>query len=127
MVTICKSQDREASNDDGHSASGSQGARQLDPAKQVSKRSLQMCTDGWLVWLYGTGWRSNEHQLTCTIYHHTPSLTNAQAQRVYVGNLSWNVDREQLRQHMAEAGEVTFAEVLTEPSGRSKVHYWSVG
>ena len=44
-----------------------------------------------------------------------------QAQRVYVGNLSWNVDREQLRQHMAEAGEVTYAEVLTEPSGRSKV------
>lgn len=51
-------QDREAGNDDGHSASGSQAGRALDPAKQ--------------------------------------------AQRVYVGNLSWNVDREQLRQHMAE-------------------------
>jgi len=43
-----------------------------------------------------------------------------QPHRVYVGNLSWNVDKEQLRQHMSEAGEVVFAEVLTEPSGRSK-------
>lgn len=25
-----------------------------------------------------------------------------QGQRVYVGNLSWNVDREQLKQHMSE-------------------------
>lgn len=43
-----------------------------------------------------------------------------QAQRVYVGNLSWNVDREQLRTHMGEVGEVSYCEVLTEPSGRSK-------
>ena len=55
---------------------------------------------------------------------HPPPHPPPQAQRVYVGNLSWNVDREQLRQHMAEAGEVTFAEVLTEPSGRSKVRVW---
>jgi RNA recognition motif-containing protein len=27
-----------------------------------------------------------------------------QNHRVYVGNLSWNVDRDQLRQHMSEVG-----------------------
>jgi hypothetical protein len=63
------------------------------------------------------------HSLTHKHTHthtHTHTLCHVQAQRVYVGNLSWNVDREQLRTHMADAGEVTYAEVLTEPSGRSK-------
>lgn len=34
-----------------------------------------------------------------------------QGQRVYVGNLSWNVDREQLKQHMSEVRtEVTLSQ-----------------
>lgn len=33
--------------------------------------------------------------------HLDPSRQN---HRVYVGNLSWNVDREQLKQHMSEVG-----------------------
>ena len=55
--------------------------------------------------------------------HHSSPIRpdpSRQGQRVYVGNLSWNVDKEQLRQHMSEVGDVLYAEVLIEPSGRSK-------
>ena len=40
--------------------------------------------------------------------------------RVYVGNLSWDVSWQDLKDHMRDAGEVTFAEVMTQPDGRSK-------
>lgn len=46
-----------------------------------------------------------------------PSGSNA---RVYVGNLSYDVTWQSLKDHMRAAGEVTRADVLTEPSGRSK-------
>lgn len=40
--------------------------------------------------------------------------------RVYVGNLSWDVAWQDLKDHMRQAGEVVHAEVMTEHSGRSK-------
>lgn len=40
--------------------------------------------------------------------------------RVYVGNLSWDVSWQDLKDHMRSAGEVSFAEVMQEPDGRSK-------
>lgn len=41
--------------------------------------------------------------------------------RVYVGNLAWDVSWQDLKDHMRKAGEVVFADVMTEPmSGRSK-------
>jgi RNA recognition motif-containing protein len=50
--------------------------------------------------------------------------TNIQAQtqsrRVYVGNLSWNVSWQELKEHMWAVGNVVHAEIITEPNGRSK-------
>lgn len=40
--------------------------------------------------------------------------------RVYCGNLSWDVSWQDLKDHMRSAGEVSFAEVMQEPDGRSK-------
>jgi RNA recognition motif-containing protein len=44
----------------------------------------------------------------------------SQSHRVYVGNLSWDVAWQDLKDHMREAGEVLHAEVITEANGRSK-------
>lgn len=49
----------------------------------------------------------------------TPSETSKD-RRVYVGNLSWEVAWQDLKDHMVEAGEVVRAEVIKEPNGRSK-------
>eukprot|EP00600_Ochromonadales_sp_CCMP1393_P000970 CAMPEP_0174979898 /NCGR_PEP_ID=MMETSP0004_2-20121128/15055_1 /TAXON_ID=420556 /ORGANISM="Ochromonas sp., Strain CCMP1393" /LENGTH=198 /DNA_ID=CAMNT_0016231513 /DNA_START=1 /DNA_END=598 /DNA_ORIENTATION=+ len=50
--------------------------------------------------------------------------------RVYVGNLSWDVAWQDLKDHMKSVGEVVRADVLMEPNGRSKgcgvVEYASV-
>lgn len=40
--------------------------------------------------------------------------------RVYVGNLSWDVAWQDLKDHMRSAGNVVHAEVMTDASGRSK-------
>ncbi len=40
--------------------------------------------------------------------------------RVYVGNLSWEVAWQDLKDHMRDAGEVVYAEVMTDSEGRSK-------
>jgi len=43
------------------------------------------------------------------------------SKRVYVGNLSWEVSWQELKDHMRSAGgRVVRADVMTEPSGRSK-------
>lgn len=42
------------------------------------------------------------------------------SRRCYVGNLSWDVAWQDLKDHMRQAGEVVYAEVLTEEGGRSK-------
>jgi RNA recognition motif-containing protein len=44
----------------------------------------------------------------------------AKSRRVYVGNLSWEVSWQDLKDHMRQAGEVIHAEVITERTGRSK-------
>jgi RNA recognition motif-containing protein len=44
----------------------------------------------------------------------------AQSRRVYVGNLSWDVAWQDLKDRMRNAGDVVFAQVMTEPDGRSK-------
>eukprot|EP00586_Coscinodiscus_wailesii_P014736 CAMPEP_0172495502 /NCGR_PEP_ID=MMETSP1066-20121228/71422_1 /TAXON_ID=671091 /ORGANISM="Coscinodiscus wailesii, Strain CCMP2513" /LENGTH=215 /DNA_ID=CAMNT_0013267223 /DNA_START=40 /DNA_END=684 /DNA_ORIENTATION=- len=46
---------------------------------------------------------------------------NATSRRVYVGNLAWEVSWQDLKDHFKEEGfEVTRADVLTSPNGRSK-------
>jgi len=40
--------------------------------------------------------------------------------RLYVGNLSWSVSWRELKDHMKSAGEVTRADILQTPDGRSK-------
>lgn len=45
---------------------------------------------------------------------------SAKTRRVYVGNLSWDVAWQDLKDHMRQAGEVIHAEVITEYNGRSK-------
>ncbi|CAB9509256.1 Uncharacterized RNA-binding protein C328.05 [Seminavis robusta] len=44
----------------------------------------------------------------------------SQSRRVYVGNLSWDVRWQDLKDHMRQAGEVLHAEVICENNGRSK-------
>jgi len=44
----------------------------------------------------------------------------AQTRRVYVGNLSWDVAWQDLKDHMRQAGKVLHAEVIMEQNGRSK-------
>jgi RNA recognition motif-containing protein len=57
----------------------------------------------------------------------TSANSDSQSRRVYVGNLSWDVTWQELKEHMQSAGEVVFAEIITEHNGRSKgcgiVHY----
>ena len=52
--------------------------------------------------------------------HRFSSGEEAKNRRVYVGNLSWDVAWQDLKDHMRSAGEVVHAEVITEFSGRSK-------
>lgn len=51
---------------------------------------------------------------------HSVSSGDAQSRRVYVGNIPWDVAWQDLKDHMRQAGEVLFAEVLKNPDGRSK-------
>ena len=46
--------------------------------------------------------------------------SQAQSRRVYVGNLSWDVSWQELKEHMWAVGNVFHAEIITEPNGRSK-------
>jgi len=52
--------------------------------------------------------------------HHEAHIPHGQSRRVYVGNLSWDVAWQDLKDHMRDAGEVLYAQVMTEPDGRSK-------
>jgi RNA recognition motif-containing protein len=45
---------------------------------------------------------------------------DGQSKRVYVGNLSWEVAWQDLKDHMRTAGDVQYAEVMTDHDGRSK-------
>ena len=45
---------------------------------------------------------------------------DSQGKRVYVGNLSWDVAWQDLKDFMRTAGEVQYAEVMTDHDGRSK-------
>ncbi|CAK0790269.1 unnamed protein product [Prorocentrum cordatum] len=47
-------------------------------------------------------------------------MADAQACKVYVGNIDWKITRDELKDHMASAGEVVFAEVFEQDDGRSK-------
>lgn len=48
------------------------------------------------------------------------AVDSTRGRRVYVGNLSWEVAWQDLKDHMRGAGEVLFAEVMTSGDGRSK-------
>ena len=47
-----------------------------------------------------------------------PAFNGPQGCRVYVGNLSWDVAWQDLKDHMRQVGEVTFCDVMTEGGGR---------
>ena len=60
----------------------------------------------------GGGYDSNKRQ--------RPAITNTEA-TVFVGNLSFSTNWQSLKDHMRQAGEVTYADVLMKgPGGRSK-------
>lgn len=46
--------------------------------------------------------------------------SETQSCRVYVGNLSWDVAWQDLKDHMRDAGDVVYAEVMQDGDGRSK-------
>jgi RNA recognition motif-containing protein len=46
-------------------------------------------------------------------------FTGSSKKRVFVGNLSWDISWQELKDHMRQAGEVEFADVLTYSDGRS--------
>lgn len=48
------------------------------------------------------------------------SREHSKGRRVYVGNLSWDVAWQDLKDHMREAGEVVHAEIIRDINGRSK-------
>jgi len=50
----------------------------------------------------------------------TQQRPDKQGCRVYCGNLAWDVAWQDLKDHMRQAGDVTFAEVMQEADGRSK-------
>lgn len=52
--------------------------------------------------------------------HYFSPGEQAKSRRVYVGNLSWDVAWQDLKDHMREAGEVVHAEIIREHNGRSK-------
>jgi len=52
--------------------------------------------------------------------HRFTSGAQSQSRRVYVGNLSWDVRWQDLKDHMRASGEVLHAEVICESNGRSK-------
>lgn len=48
------------------------------------------------------------------------SNEDGQSKRVYVGNLSWDVAWQDLKDHMRTVGDVAYSEVMTDHDGRSK-------
>ena len=52
--------------------------------------------------------------------HRFSSGEKGQGRRVYIGNLSWDVAWQDLKDHMRQAGDVVHAEVICEQNGRSK-------
>ena len=58
-----------------------------------------------------------QHQFSS---HHFSGGEQSKSRRVYVGNLSWDVAWQDLKDHMREAGEVVHAEIIREHNGRSK-------
>ncbi|MBW0475713.1 hypothetical protein O181_015428 [Austropuccinia psidii MF-1] len=62
------------------------------------------------------GFRSHDHNRTAA----AAAARSVQAHRVYIGNLPYAIGWRELKDFMREAGEVTFAEVLMGPDGRSK-------
>lgn len=49
---------------------------------------------------------------------HVPQATG---NRIYVGNLAWTVEWQELKDHMRTVGKVVHADVLQDADGRSKV------
>ncbi|KAL3784740.1 hypothetical protein ACHAW5_001607 [Stephanodiscus triporus] len=47
-------------------------------------------------------------------------MHNMSSNRVYVGNLSWSTSWQDLKDHMRDVGEVSYAKVLQDRDGRSK-------
>lgn len=45
----------------------------------------------------------------------------ATGNRIYVGNLAWTVEWQELKDHMRTVGKVVHADVLQDGDGRSKV------
>lgn len=50
-------------------------------------------------------------------------LRQATGNRIYVGNLAWTVEWQELKDHMRTVGKVVHADVLQDGDGRSKVRF----
>lgn len=48
-------------------------------------------------------------------------MPQATGNRIYVGNLAWTVEWQELKDHMRTVGKVVHADVLQDGDGRSKV------
>lgn len=68
----------------------------------------------------GGGFASFNNRNNAAAGHRFTPGAQSQSRRVYVGNLSWDVRWQDLKDHMREAGEVLHAEVICESNGRSK-------
>jgi len=64
--------------------------------------------------------RNNRNGRRSHPYKKSEDTGNAQGRRVYIGNLSWGVSWQDLKDHMREVGEVTRADIMTGTDGRSK-------
>lgn len=63
----------------------------------------------------------NTNTNTASVAATAATPATSQGRRVYVGNLSWDVAWQDLKDHMRQVGDVLFAEVMTDGiTGRSK-------
>ena len=64
---------------------------------------------------------ANQSQQSCIHTHTlTHTLGHFRGTSLYVSNLAWETSWQNLKDVMAEVGPVSFADILRDPSGRSK-------
>jgi RNA recognition motif-containing protein len=63
---------------------------------------------------------STEQEMSSSLNLASKNVEEDKSRRVYVGNLNWRVNWQDLKDHMRAAGEVTRADIMTGSDGRSK-------
>ena len=64
-----------------------------------------------------------QNKTTSSSSSSSPSSARSLEARVFVGNLSWDVEWQDLKDHMRQGGNVVHADVMKENGGRSKASY----